>query len=1239
MAHFQPNSSPNTALALVLPESAMEIIQPLRSFYDAAAIKWPPHLNIFYPFVQPSSIESASDYLSEHLHTIFKIPLSIRFGSVEVLSGGKKRPSFLVLRPDKESEELIQDFYELLSREFPEVRNAVTRKEFKPHLTIGQVHGGNDGKIFHFKEKFEILCRAIGEVEIGLATMQRIEGKMTYVRTWGVKEYPIALSPECVPGTVVKRDAWTYKPAAYESGDEEDEGHESDGKEQVVDKWEPLNVTEGTKTPGRSLALSTYNVFVDTDIIEKQNNRWWAICQKLIASNSTIICLQEVSDDCLAMIGNAWEVRQKYPYISHSPEKPLLRLRNCVVLSSVPFSWEEVSTGIQGRSICVSKFDQFGFYSTPSPIESEDEDAPGPPKIWQSLIIANVHLPAYHTDESVKTRTEYTDLIKSYLDTAYPSNPVLIVGDMNIPNDASISYAVSHKIITESSGASYAALFPSASYADAWLTAGEGLDGNTFDPITNTLAFENAQHGSSIPIAPQRYDRIYLRLQGGDNLLIREARVVLDASVPPSSDHYMLTSRLSFLDSSKQPTPETLLPLPQTTLQDSDLIDILKSNSCFPTPTETALRHQAIASLTACLNGLPDLTSTPTTLADAAFSLRLVPVGSFGLGTYTSTSDTDILAIGSISTPLFWRIAKQRIKKFRGEPANSATLTSSDALNVKIVRYVDATIPMLILLVGDKIRIDLQYTTAVSVLANFDAIPFQPLNSPLWNLTVPTLKKLQAWRDLLFLLSRIPNLAKYRLAYRFIKLWAEKKGVYSSKFGFFGGVHISLLLARISMLLPPTATASHLIAAFFTHYSTANWNDATIFMPGTGKVLRYQRATRDKMVILTINTPVINVAANATIHTVRTLSSELEKAAAKFELDATFTDVVGNFGDDSSKEIPIGVNDFLEGYNRYIKVDVQFWGLNRQGGRALVGWVESRLVGLLVELGRQTPGLDARIWPGRFHEVKPRLVEGPEEDTEGTATEEKEEEIRELRGFYLIALSPALTSAQMTKEEKRNGEAAFAAVLRNFETAVTKHKEKYDPSTSWVSVSCVKPDEFVTEKGNTAELDLTMVWDGGEADENGDGIPDDEDSEEEEDPDIADLLIDGEEVEEEDDFFGSFRKGFKKNKNTSTTGAHKNSGPTAKLRPSHEVFNRLKWDSKYDASAYVIGYEDRFRGVLEIGVDKWKTEMSDEEFVPMHRVVYFKDRKTGEMLWDREKRIDKIFGSGNTVDGKKKGKK
>ncbi|KAF3909976.1 hypothetical protein ABW20_dc0108024 [Dactylellina cionopaga] len=1221
---FPATQTPDTALALVLPQSHSDIVQPFRSLYDAAAIKWPPHINLFYPFVHSSSLEAASEYLTQQLPSICKTPLSIRFSQVEVFRGGKKRPSFLVLRPDEASEKLIQDIYELLSHEFPEVRKAVKRQDFKPHMTIGQVQGGNEGRISNLSKKFRVLCKQIGAVEMGLATMRRTDGQMRFIGSWGVQEYPVSLSPECVPGSIVKRHAFTYRPPYIDGGGDEDEDGDDDES-----RWEVAKIDEeAVKSPGRGFTLSTYNVFIDLDDFESQGDRWWKICKKLIAASSTVVCLQEVSDDLLAMIGNSWEVRRKYPYLSHSPEQPLLRLRNCVILSSVPFTWEEVSSAVQGRSICAAKFDQFGYY-TVSPTEAVGEAEDGnqsSEKTWHPLILCNVHLPAYMTDEAIKAKSDYAKEIKSHVDNVYPTNPVLIVGDTNISNESTIEHAVTHKLITESSAAEYAKLFSTAEYSDAWLIAGEGLDGSTFDPINNVLAHESSHSGSDVPRQPQRYDRIYLRNQGGENLLIREVRVSLDGDEDmPASDHYLLNARLSFIDNEKTASAATaMLELPTTPLKDDDLRTLLIENNSFPSQTEIQVRHRAIQSLEACLKGFDSLSPSTT---ESTFQLRLVPVGSFGLGTYDPTSDIDCLVVGNISTSLFWRVTKQRIKKWRGKAADDSSTAANDALSVKIVRYVNANIPMLILLVGDKVRIDLQYCTAVRIVEEWDSIPSAPINSPLFNLTVATLKKLQAYRDMLFILNNVPNLATFRLAYRLLKLWATKRGVYSSKFGFLGGVHVTLLLARVAILLPARASASQLIVAFFKEYAAWDWTKDMVTMPNTGRIVRYQRATRDRMVVLTITTPAVNVASNATLHTVRTLSAELEQAAAKLDVNASFAEIAGAFGD-SGKNISSAVGEFLEGgFNRYVKVDVQFWGTNRQGGRALVGWVESRIVGLLTELQRQTPGLTARVWPGRFHEVP--VKSGEEEGKKNVEEDEK----TEMRGFYLLGLAPVPGStAEMSKEEKRNGEAAFAAVLRNFETAV-RNKDKFDEKDSWVTVSCVKHDGMVTEAGHVVEEDKTMVWDGGEADEEGDSIPDDEDSEDEEENEMVETLLG--EGGNDDDFFGSTAK---KNKKKNAVAVQQKTGPTPKLRPSIEVFNRIKWDNKYDAASYVIGYEDRFRGVLEIGVDKWKTEMSDEEFVPMHRVVYFRDRKTGEVVWDREKRVDRIFGSGRVEEGKK-GKK
>lgn len=89
-----------------------------------------------------------------------------------------------------------------------------------------------------------------------------------------------------------------------------------------------------------------------------------------------------------------------------------------------------------------------------------------------------------------------------------------------------------------------------------------------------------------------------------------------------------------------------------------------------------------------------------------------------------------------------------------------------------------------------------------------------------------------------------------------------------------------------------------------------------------------------------------------------------------------------------------------------------------------------------------------------------------------------------------------------------------------------------------------------------------------------------------------------------------------------------------KLRPASDVLNRLRWDPNLDPADYMIGYEDRFLGAKETSLEKWKTEQTDEEFIPQHRILYFRQKFNdegygkGELVWERATRIDKVFGSG-----------
>ncbi|KAK5446720.1 hypothetical protein LTS15_009653 [Exophiala xenobiotica] len=95
--------------------------------------------------------------------------------------------------------------------------------------------------------------------------------------------------------------------------------------------------------------------------------------------------------------------------------------------------------------------------------------------------------------------------------------------------------------------------------------------------------------------------------------------------------------------------------------------------------------------------------------------------------------------------------------------------------------------------------------------------------------------------------------------------------------------------------------------------------------------------------------------------------------------------------------------------------------------------------------------------------------------------------------------------------------------------------------------------------------------------------------------------------------------------------------PTPKMRSAQDVLDRLRWDHALDLSRYSIGYLERFSGIKEIPAAVWVSEFTEEEWIPLHRIKYFKrtTTETGEqeIVWDRDRRIDKIFsGTGSPIN-------
>uniref|UniRef100_UPI003AADF6BE leukocyte receptor cluster member 9 isoform X1 n=1 Tax=Centroberyx gerrardi TaxID=166262 RepID=UPI003AADF6BE len=97
-----------------------------------------------------------------------------------------------------------------------------------------------------------------------------------------------------------------------------------------------------------------------------------------------------------------------------------------------------------------------------------------------------------------------------------------------------------------------------------------------------------------------------------------------------------------------------------------------------------------------------------------------------------------------------------------------------------------------------------------------------------------------------------------------------------------------------------------------------------------------------------------------------------------------------------------------------------------------------------------------------------------------------------------------------------------------------------------------------------------------------------------------------------------------------TEGKELNKKP--RMRTADDVISRILWDPSVEASEFIVGYVDRFLGVLERPFSEfnWDTNPCDCDYttelaLPRHRIQYFIYR--GHRVWDRNGRTDRVFGS------------
>lgn len=71
-----------------------------------------------------------------------------------------------------------------------------------------------------------------------------------------------------------------------------------------------------------------------------------------------------------------------------------------------------------------------------------------------------------------------------------------------------------------------------------------------------------------------------------------------------------------------------------------------------------------------------------------------------------------------------------------------------------------------------------------------------------------TVRSLNGTRVADSILRLVPQHEPFKLALRLIKMWCKNRGLYSNKLGYFGGVQLAILTARICQLYPRAAAAA-----------------------------------------------------------------------------------------------------------------------------------------------------------------------------------------------------------------------------------------------------------------------------------------------------------------------------------------------------------------------------------------------------------------------------------------------
>jgi endonuclease/exonuclease/phosphatase family metal-dependent hydrolase/2'-5' RNA ligase len=441
-------------------------------------------------------------------------------------------------------------------------------------------------------------------------------------------------------------------------------------------------------SPARaSFTAATYNILHDPAF--PFPSRLTAVINALLECDADLVCLQEVTDDALALITADAQIRARWPWCSRGASAVLESERNVVLLAKEDsaFEWTRVELGGKHKACIVARLCFQLQHSTTN----------------KSVVVVGVHLSAGRTPPARQKRQEELTKLLAYLREHHHSDEWLVIGDSNSQVDEShIDF--------------------NATLLDCWAET-VGGDGATYDPTKNLLASATARNNQTA----ERYDRVFVREEGW--LEIKSEGLSLfgipEQGRDVGSDHWGLRAVVDIRDEgqAKGSTTSALARIPDhpalppagTVLTDLELHNLCVENGCIPTEAHNIAYQNALDTLRGFLDDLcsrsqpisqPSADSNPSTSTSAPSAVRLVlaPVGSFAMGYHTPDSDIDCVVVGNVNPNTFWGLIRSRIRAAGGQGP------------VKLRRFVkDALVQMMELQV-DLVKVDLQYCPAANLI-------------------------------------------------------------------------------------------------------------------------------------------------------------------------------------------------------------------------------------------------------------------------------------------------------------------------------------------------------------------------------------------------------------------------------------------------------------------------------------------------------------------------------------------